>query len=98
MKNSILMFLIISVLAACSSVTVRTDGQRKTHDTPTFQQRYNYWWWGLQGEYDVNVRQICQGSGVEQIQAVDTLGDSLLQIVTAGIYSPRTAKIWCKES
>lgn len=98
MKKIITLFVITLFLCSCSSVTLRTDDQRETHDTPSFQQRYTYWWWGLQGEHDVNVRIVCQDKGVEQIQTVNTVGDTLLQVITMGIYSPRTAKIWCKES
>ncbi len=98
MKKIIQLAMVTLLMTACSSVTVRTDGLKETHEPPTFEKRYSYWWWGLRGEYDINVRQVCKGHGIDQIQAVDTISDSLLQLITAGIYSPRTAKIWCKES
>lgn len=90
-------FLLIGLLAGCSSVTVRTDDGKKDREPPDYQQRFNYLWWGLKGEHSVNVRLICQGRPVKQMQSVNTLGDSLLGAITIGIYSPRTARVWCEK-
>ncbi len=97
MKKLTVIFLVIA-LNACSAVTVRTDNSPETSEPPSFQQRYTYWWWGLKGEHSVNVREICVGRRVEQMQAIYSVGDSLLALFTLGIYSPRTARIWCKEA
>lgn len=91
MKKLITIIMLLS-LAGCSSVTIRTDGQREASAPPTYEQRYTYWWWGLKGEYSVNVREVCNGQPVEQMQTVHSIVDSL------GIYSPRTARVWCKEA
>ncbi len=97
-----LRILIITVslltMLGCSSVTMRTDQQAKTHDTVSFQKTYPYWWWGLKGEHDINVREICQGKPVKQMQAVNTFTDSLSIIFTLGIYMPRTARVWCEDA
>ena len=90
------LLLITLLLSACSSVTIRTDDQPKSHSSPTFQKTYTYWWWYAKGEHDVNVREVCKGQPVEQMQAVNTVTDSLAFIFTLGIYSPRTARVWCK--
>ena len=83
-------------LSACSSVTIRTDDQPKSHSAPSYQKTYPYWWWAAKGEHDVNVREICKGKPVEQMQVISTFTDSLAFIFTLGIYSPRTARVWCK--
>ncbi|MGR6872854.1 Bor family protein [Pseudomonas sp. HK3] len=91
------MLLVVISLSACSSVTMRTDDKPKSHAAPTFQKTYTYWWWYSVGEHDVNVREICKGKPVEQIQTITTATDFLAHIFTLGIYAPRTARVWCKE-
>lgn len=95
-----ILIITLSLLSmlGCSSVTMRTDQQPKNHDTATFQKTYPYWWWGLRGEHDINVREICLGKEVKQMQAVNTFTDSLSILFTLGIYSPRTARVWCKDT
>lgn len=88
---------VLMQLIGCSSVTVRTDEQFKTTRPPTYEQRLNYWWWGLKGFHSVNVREVCGNRRVEQMQAVNTFGDIVRYIVTIGIYAPRSARIWCAE-
>lgn len=97
MKLGMLLIISALVLSGCASVNIRTDKLPESMAAPTFEQNYVYWWWGLSGEYSVNVREVCQGKPVEQMQAVSTFTDSVLAIVTLGIYSRRTARVWCKE-
>ncbi len=97
MIKTAFIFAAAILLNGCSSVTVRTDQLEKNHDTPTYQKRYNYYWWGLKGEHSVNVRLVCQGKPVEQMQTAFTLSDTLMGLITIGIYNPRTARVWCQE-
>ncbi|PCK09328.1 MAG: Bor family protein [Alteromonadaceae bacterium] len=96
MKQLLLLLLILG-LSACSSVSVRTDGQAKSIDPPNFEQRYTYWFWGFRGRHAVNVREVCQDKKMAQIQALHTLSDTFFSLITVGIYAPRTARIWCKK-
>ena len=81
-------------LAACSAVTIQpTAGDKLTHEAD-YQQRKNYFFWGLAGEHRVNVTEICTGEPA-QMQSLATPLDGFLNIVTIGIYAPRTAKVWC---
>ncbi|GAA3939907.1 Bor family protein [Litoribacillus peritrichatus] len=95
--RKLLIILLIGSLSACSSVTLRTDHQKESSAAPTYQKRFHYWFWGLKGEYSVNVREICAGRPVIQMQSVDTFVDILGQVFTLGIYYPRSARVWCAE-
>lgn len=92
--------LLIAILLTfgCSSVNIRTDQGREEGRPPTFQKRYVFWWWGLRGEHSVNVREVCVGKPVIQMQVVDTIPDAFYTLITLGIFSPRTARIWCGEA
>jgi len=49
------------------------------------------------GEPHIDVKAICGDKEVRQLQTIDQFTDRLLGLVTLGIYSPRTAKVWCEE-
>lgn len=88
---------LLLVASACSSVNIRTDGNREETRPPTFQKSHTYWWWGLRGKHSINVREVCAGRPVVQMQAVSTITNVLGSALTLGIYSPRTARVWCGE-
>jgi len=90
------MLCVCLLLSACESVTIRTDNLRETSDIPSYQKSFNYWWWGLKGEHDINVREICTGNSVTQLQSIASFSDAAFTMFTLGIYSPRSARIWCK--
>jgi len=96
MKRLIGILCACIILSACGSVTIRTDNQRETSDIPSYQKSFNYWWWGLKGEYDINTREICSGNSVSQMQSVSSFSDAALTIITLGIYAPRSARVWCE--
>ncbi|HKP97334.1 MAG TPA: Bor family protein [Fibrobacteria bacterium] len=83
-------------LGACSSATIRPQGGEKVGGTPTYQKSEPYFWWGLSGEHEINVVEICQGKEVEQMQSQYTFLDGVKTFFTLGIYAPKTAKVWCK--
>lgn len=89
--------LVMLTMCGCSSVNVRTDEHHEETRPPTYQKSYNYWWWGLRGRHSINVREVCQGRPVIQVQAVDTVSNIFAGLFTLGIYAPRTARIWCGE-
>ena len=89
-------FLVLGV--GCSSVTIRDKGiTRLSEGEAINEQSYKFYLWGLVGEQHINVTEICKGSNPKQIQVVHTVTDSLLTIVTFGIYAPRSVKVWCQE-
>lgn len=91
-----LIALSLLVLVACSSVTIRPYGGEKDITPPSYQDSKDYYFWGLRGEHDINVTEICQQKRVMQLQSVNRLSDWALQIVTLGVYYPRTARVWCE--
>lgn len=93
--KKVLILVLAVFLGGCSSVTMRTDQAEKSRTPPDFQKSYDYWWWGLQGEHEVNVREVCQGRHVLQMQSVATIPNMVVTLVTLGIYQPRTARVWC---
>lgn len=90
-------FVALVLLATgCYSVTSRPDGAFKLAATPTFEQRQDFYLWGLVGESHIDTKQVCATSQTVQMQSQQTFVDGFLGLITLGIYSPQTAKVWCK--
>lgn len=85
------------ILTSCSTVTIRPEGGRKDTRPSAVEERQEFWLWGLVGEAHVDVRKACGDKAVDQMQAVYSGTDVLLNIVTLGIYAPRSTRIWCKS-
>lgn len=85
------------LMAGCATVTATPEGQPKLASTPQFEQTQSFFFWGLTPERNtVDVAEVCAGSGVRQIQTQSTFEDGLFSVVTLGIYSPRTSRVWCE--
>lgn len=87
--------LLISVLSACSTVTINPENTAKLAVEPTYQDSKPFYLWGLIGEHRVDTATICNGEEPKQMQSQQTFTDGLLGVVTLGIYLPHTAKVWC---
>jgi hypothetical protein len=81
--------------AGCATITANPRGTGKLDTEPTYSQTKSFFFWGLAGEHHVDVQQVCGTKSVAQMQAQDTFVNRILQLITLGIYAPRTAKVWC---
>lgn len=96
-KRSIAAAVVFLFLSGCAAVTITPNGQERLESPPTYVEKQPLYLFGLVGEPHVDVKAICGDKGVRQLQTIDQFTDRLLGIVTLGIYSPRTAKVWCEE-
>ncbi|GHA03141.1 hypothetical protein GCM10008090_10130 [Arenicella chitinivorans] len=101
-ENTLLRKITLSVLlttfiTACSTVTIRPNGGDKDNSPPDYLDSKPFYFGGPIGKHKVDVNEACEGSDVTQMQTVTTSSDWFLSLLTLGIYTPRTAKVWCKE-
>lgn len=100
MKKSIKTIVIgcwLGLLAGCATVTISPAGQPKIKTTPTYEAKQSFFLVGLIGERHVDVQSICGNRAPRQLQTVDTFSDKLIGGLTLGIYTPRTARVWCED-
>ncbi len=91
-----LMIALALMSSGCVSLTVRPEGGEKVKADANWQERQDFFFFGLVGESHIDVQGVCQGAEIDQIQTQQTFVDVLLGLVTGGIYAPHTAKIWCE--
>ena len=84
------------ITTGCYSVTSRPEGGFKVATKPDFEQRQDFYLWGLVGENHVDTKAVCGKNGATQMQSQMTFVDGLLGLVTLGIYAPQSARVWCK--
>ena len=94
--SKVCLVALVVVATGCYSVTSRPDGAFKVATPPTFEQRQDFYLWGLVGESHIDTKQVCAKSQTVQMQSQMTFVDGLLGLITLGIYSPQTAKVGCK--
>ena len=87
--------LLLVLVPACSTVTIRDKGTGKISSDPHYESSKAFFLWGLIGHPKINVSQICNGKMPVQVQTQRTFVDGILGAITLGIYFPRTAKVWC---
>lgn len=99
MKTRIVIALLACSLlvSGCASVTITQQGQPDHTYWPHYEERKDFFLWGLIGEHTVNTRAICKDKTVVQMQTKFSAMDVLYAGLTLGLYLPRTAKVWCER-
>lgn len=91
-----LLFCALSFVA-CSTVTIIPSKKPAIFSAPQYSKTQDFYFWGLKGEKYINTKRICGRRRVRQMQTQHTFVNSLLTLVTLGIYAPKTAKVWCSR-
>lgn len=96
MKTILTILVLVGLLSGCSTMTIHPKPHSKLISKPTYQTTVPFYFWGLSGVKRVNVKQVCGEKEVVQMQTQATIEDSFFTLITLGIYSPHTVKVWCE--
>ena len=88
----ILILIIICFLVGCK-VKVKYPSEFPSKTIITREE--NYWFWGLIGEKNYEVYNICPSGRIYEIKISNTFLQSTFTFFTLGIYSPKTTTIIC---
>lgn len=86
------------LVSACSTVTIQPKEVGQVSSKPDYQKSHHFFIMGLFGDKEIDVRKICKNTPVKQMQTVATFKDSAASIVTMGVYTPHTVKVWCDKN
>lgn len=87
-------FLGASLLTACATQTgvVRNT----TNTTANYSTSQSFFISGIGQEKHVEAHKICHGEhNVAKVETVQSPKDIVLSVITMGIYTPRTASVYC---
>ena len=97
MKKLMTAALMGSVVLASGCATQTGLIQPTQQVTPTYSKSQTFFISGIGQEQTVNAAEVCGGAAnVAKVQTVQEPVDIALSLVTVGIYTPRTAKVYCK--
>lgn len=95
MKKIVSLAVLAAVMTGCAAQTTLVHGGAKA--TPTYQKSQPFFVSGIGQQKTVNAAEVCQGAhNVAKVESKLEPKDAVLGFVTLGIYTPRTAKVYCK--
>jgi len=97
MKKITVTLVYLALSFGWAQVTIKREGGDKLTSKPTYEESLNYYFWGASHPHHIEIQKVCNGQPAIQIQSRFDPMDVLLGVITIGIYTPRTAKIWCGE-
>ena len=93
MKQMSVLLLSLLLISGCANQSFTVNGGG---DSPTQDRSQHFFINGIGQKKDVDVAQVC--GGIEKVQKVEvqqTFVNGLLSILPFGIYTPRTARVYC---
>lgn len=97
MKKLLALFALTTLLAACTTQTAHIGAKLTDNIKPTKSIHQPFFVGGIGQEETLNVVEVCGSADkVNQVETVLSGGNVLVGIVTLGIYTPRTANVYCK--
>ncbi len=97
MKKLIVSAVLGSVVLASGCASQTALIQPTNQVVPTYSKSQTFFIQGIGQEQTVDAAQVCNGG--ENVAKVETIQQPLevaLSVVTFGIYTPRTAKVFCR--
>lgn len=96
MIAAVMLISCVSV-SACSTILFVRSPERRIYTDAVYESSKPFFLFGLVGdEYDIYADRICLGKDIDQVAIEYTPNNVLTGILTLGIYTPRTVKIWCQ--
>lgn len=84
------------VISGCSAQTFNINGENG--EIPTNQTSQHFFIAGIGQEKITNAAAICGGvDKIVKVEAQQTFINGFLGFITFGIYTPRDAKVYCKQ-
>jgi len=84
-------------MSGCATQTYLVNGNSK-ETKPTYEDSQAFWIEGIGQQETVNAAEICGNSeNIIKVENKQTFSDGFLAVITFGIYTPRTARVFCKS-
>jgi hypothetical protein len=96
MKKITTLLLALIFLTSCSAQTSLFNNS--LDQTLTKEGTHHFFFWGIGQTKNENLIQICgDPDNIAKTQTIDTFPNLLGQVITLGIWLPRTYKVYCSD-
>jgi hypothetical protein len=83
------------MVSGCISARVALDPNFDPEAKPSYEDYVDYWLLGLVGDPTLNLQKICVDQKPYGLRRMKTPVDGFITLVTLGVYSPATVRVWC---
>ncbi len=87
--------LMLLLLTSCSTVTLIKSADESIA-TPKSEKVHRFFFGGLVGYAVIEVDRVCGEKIVEKVDLRYRFEDVAIAVVTLGVYTPRTSRVWCR--
>ncbi|WP_294770827.1 Bor family protein [uncultured Rhodoferax sp.] len=96
-KSALTALVATAMLVGCANQRFNVAGELSANPTPRSEDSQTFFVSGIGQQSSVNASKVCGDASKVEGVAVEQSGmDVLLGMVTLGIYTPRTARVYCK--
>lgn len=96
MKHLLGVFLVTVVLSGCATQSFDVNPPVGPLSQPTLEEDQAFFVEGIGQESVINAAEVCGGAAnVARVEVEQDALDSVLAFLTGGIYTPRTARVYC---
>lgn len=96
-KTALVAVMAAALMAGCANQRFNVAGELSPTPTAKSEDSQAFFVSGIGQKQTVNAAQVCGGAAkVEGVAVEQSAMDVLLGMVTFGIYTPRTARVYCK--
>ncbi len=86
----------LAALTGCATQTFHVQNGSST--APSKQTMQPFFVYGIGQTQEMNAAEICGGADkIAKVEVIQNFLDGVLGVVTWGIYTPRTAKVFCMK-
>ena len=97
MKKVFTAVAIAAMISGCANTRFNGHGEVTPSSVPKYEDRQTYFVGGIGQKQTIDAAKICAGADKIQATATEiTFVDGLLGLLTFGIYTPQTARVYCK--
>lgn len=97
--KTLTLVVVVALMTGCATQTYTMSGDTAgaTPQQPSKEVSQTFWVEGIGQNKTLNAAEVCGGADkVIKVESKQTFVNGLLGFVTLGIYTPRTAKVYCK--
>jgi len=100
MKSKLLLTAVLVLSLAefgCMSSRVRLSNEFNPSKPADYVDYMDYYFGGLAGHPELNLQKICVDQKPLGVEQAKYPADWIITLVTLGIYSPETVRVWCGD-
>lgn len=87
---------LVALLSSCATQRFYVSDNPVKGDADQ-DKMHHFFVGGIGQTQEINAKKVCKGKDVSHVETQLSFLDGLLGGITYGIYTPRTAKVYCKD-